>query len=105
MMTEERKTYRANFKSEAVRLVAKQGYSMSKAARRLDVNVNMLRRWKQQLEEQDSNAFPGKGRLLPEQEELRRLHEEIQRLRMERGMLKKRSLFLPTSRLRIRVYV
>ncbi len=76
-MTEERKTYRANFNREAVRLVAEQGYSMSKAARRLDINVNMLRRWKHQLEEQDSNAFPGKGRLLPEQEELRPLRERV----------------------------
>ncbi len=37
MMTEERKTYTASFKREAVRLVAEQGYSMSKAARRLDI--------------------------------------------------------------------
>ncbi len=53
----------------------------------------MLRRWKHQLEEQDSNAFPGKSRFLPEQEELRRLHEEIQRLPMERDMLKKTVTF------------
>lgn len=32
MMTENRKTYTAEFKHEAVRLVTKQGYSMSKTA-------------------------------------------------------------------------
>lgn len=48
----------------------------------------MLRRWKHQLEEQPNDAFPGKGNLLPEQEELRRLREENRRLRMEREILK-----------------
>jgi len=88
-MTERRKNYTAEFKREAVRLVSDQGYSISQAARNLDINVNMLRRWKHQLEEQSNDAFPGKGNLLPEQEELRRLREENRRLRMEREILKK----------------
>lgn len=88
-MTEKRKNYTAEFKREAVRLVTEQGYSMSQASRRLDINVNMLRRWKQQLEEQGHDAFPGKGHLLPEHEELHRLREENRRLRMEREILKK----------------
>src|SRR5688572_10689321 len=91
-MTQKRKNYTAEFKREAVRLVTEQGYSISQAARNLDINMNMLRRWKHQLEEQPSNVFPGKGRLLPEQEELRRLREENRRLRMERDSLKKRFL-------------
>jgi transposase len=88
-MTEKRKNYTAAFKREAVRLVSDQGYSLSQAARNLDINVNMLRRWKYQLEEQLNNVFPGKGNLLPEQEELHRLREENRRLRMEREILKK----------------
>ena len=78
-MTEKRKNYTAEFKREAVRLVSEQGDSMSKAAR--------------SLEEQEHQAFPGTGRLLPEQEELRRLREENQRLRMERDILKKTVTF------------
>ena len=92
-MTEKRKNYTAEFKREAVRLVSEQGYSMSKAARSPDININMLRRWRHQLEEQEHHAFPGKGRLLPEQEELRRLREENQRLRMERDIRKKTVTF------------
>jgi transposase len=101
MMTQKRKNYTAEFKREAVRLVTEQGYSMSQAARNLDVNMNMLRRWKHQLEEQPNHVFPGKGRLLPEQEELRSLREENRRLRMERDILKKRFLSLPTRRIEI----
>jgi len=93
MMTQKRKNYTAEFKQEAVRLVTEQGYSMSQAARNLDININMLRRWKHQMNEQGQEAFPGKGRLLPEQEELYRLREENKRLRMEREILKKTVTF------------
>jgi transposase len=93
MMTQQRKNYTADFKCEAVRLVTEKGYSISQAARNLDINMNMLRRWKRQVEEQDQNIFPGKGRLLPEQEELSRLREENKRLRMERDILKKTVTF------------
>lgn len=92
-MVEKRKTYTADFKRAAVDLVTEQGYSISKAARKLDINVNMLRRWKHQVEEQANNAFPGNGRQLPEQDELRRLRQENQRLRMERDVLKKTVTF------------
>ena len=91
-MTQKRKNYTAEFKQEAVRLVTEQGYSMSQAARNLDININMLRRWKHQMNEQGQDAFPGKGRLLPEQEELYRLREENKRLRMEREILKNSSV-------------
>jgi len=92
-MTEKRKNYTAEFKREAVHLVTEKGYSISQAARNLDININMLRRWKHQLEEQDQSAFPGKGHLLPDQEELYRLREENKRLRMERDILKKTVTF------------
>lgn len=88
-MTQQRKNYTAELKREAVRLVTHQGYSFSQAASRLGINTNMLRRWKRKLEEQGNNAFPGKGHLMPEQEELRSLREENRRLRMERDILKK----------------
>jgi transposase len=45
------------------------------------------------MNEQGQEAFPGKGRLLPEQEELSRLREENKRLRMEREILKKTVTF------------
>jgi transposase len=49
MMTEKRKNYTTEFKRAAVDLVTEQGYSMSQASRRLDINVNMLRRWKHHI--------------------------------------------------------
>ena len=58
-----------------------------------DLFDSPLRRWKHQINEQGQDAFPGKGRLLPEQEELYRLREENKRLRMEREILKKTVTF------------
>jgi transposase len=49
----------------------------------------MLRKWKRKFEEEGNHAFPGSGRLKPEDEENRRLRRENERLRMERDILKK----------------
>jgi transposase len=53
----------------------------------------MLGRWKRELEARENGAFPGKGRLSPDQEALHRLREANKRLRMEREMLKKAAAF------------
>ena len=93
MMTEKRKTYTAEFKREAVRLVTEQRYGVAETARNLGINGNMLRRWKQEYTDSVQAAFPGNGRLTPGQEELRQLREENKRLRMERDILKKAMRF------------
>ena len=49
----------------------------------------MLGRWKKQFEQAPQEAFPGKGRLRPQDEELTRLRKENEILRQERDILKK----------------
>jgi transposase len=93
MMAEKRQTYTAEFKREAVRLVTVHGYGVAEAARNLGLNATMLGRWKREQEAREDRAFPGKGRLSPDQEELHRLREENKRLRMEREILKKAAAF------------
>jgi transposase len=88
-MAEQRRTYTAEFKREAVRLLAEHGYGVAQAARHLGLNTNMLRRWKREIEGEKRPAFPGNGRISPEQEDLYRLREENTRVRMERDILKK----------------
>jgi transposase len=53
----------------------------------------MLRRWKREVAQNANGAFPGKGQLSLEQEELHRLRAENKRLRMEREILKKAAAF------------
>jgi transposase len=88
-MARKRRTYTPEFKTEAVKLVSEQGSSVAEAARSLGVHETLLRSWKQALQAQGDQAFPGHGNLPPVEEELRRLRAENQRLRAERAILKK----------------
>jgi len=92
-MAQKRKHYSKQFKVDAVKLVTEQGYKVSEAARNLGIHHSSLRRWKNELETNSSQAFPGKGHMRPENEELHRLRKENKRLRMEREILKKATAF------------
>ena len=89
----QKRTYTKQFKIDAVKLVTEQGYNLSEAARNLGIDPSVLRRWKIRLETDGSDAFPGKGHMIPEKEELARLRKENKRLRMEREILKKAAAF------------
>ncbi len=91
-MTTEKRTrrkYTEDFKRDAVALVTEQGYKTSEAARSLDINDNLLRRWQQQFEQQTSGVRLNAD----EREELVRLRKENRKLRMEKEILKKDSQY------------
>lgn len=88
-----RKTYTQEFKQEAVRLVTEKGMKLAEAARELGVSAYLLTKWVRKVRESGSTAFPGKGHLLPHEEELRRLQRENRRLQMEKEILKKAITF------------
>ena len=92
-MTRKRKNYSKQFKKDAVKLVTEQGFDVSEAARNLGIHHSSLRRWKRQLESDGNQAFPGKGNLSSDKDELNRLRKENKRLRMERDILKKATAF------------
>src|SRR4030042_1481650 len=82
-MAEGRRKFTKEFKVEAVRLGEEGGRALSQVARDLGVNVGVLGKWCRQLDEHSTDAFPGKGRLMPQEEELRRLKRPMARLRSE----------------------
>jgi transposase len=88
-MPEGRRKFTKEFKVEAVRLVKEGGRTLSQVARDLGVNVGVLGKWCRQLDEHSTDAFPGKGRLMPQEEELRRLKRENEDLKEDRAILKK----------------
>ena len=88
-MGKNRRQFTKEFKVEAVRLVVEESRPISAVARELGIGENLLHRWKKKYEEGKVEPFPGKGRLSPEDEELRQLRRENKRLRMERDILKK----------------
>jgi transposase len=85
-MAEKRKTYTPECKPEAVRLSTEQRYGVAETARNLGINPHRLRRWKHEDIGKPQTAFPGNGRLTPDQEALRRLREENTRRKMEREL-------------------
>ncbi len=92
-MIMKRKSYSIQFKIDAVKLVTEQGYKISEAARNLDIHPNVLRHWRNQLKTDSDQAFPGKGYMASEIEELHRLRKENKRLQMEHEILKKAAAF------------
>jgi transposase len=99
-MRRTRRTYTREFKIEAVRLFQQGGHRLSQVARDLDVDRKLLRRWADELEqEEQGQAFPGKGHLKPQDEEVRRLKRENERLREEREILKKALAIFSVPRL------
>lgn len=84
-----RKKYDKQFKLDAVRLATEGGKSVAAIARDLGVEAKLLYRWKRTLLAHGTDAFPGNGRLMPQDEELRRLQRENALLREERDILKK----------------
>jgi transposase len=88
-MSKIRKTYTSEFKREALRLRETSGKSAAQIERDLGVGPGCLSRWKHQVSQDGDAAFPGHGRVMPEQEWLRQLEHENAVLRQERDILKK----------------
>ena len=90
---QQRKKYTKEFKLDAVSLVNDQDYTRSEAARSLGINVNLLGRWVKEFNQDDGHALRSNGKLTAEQEEIRQLREENRRLKMEKDILKKATVF------------
>ena len=88
-----RKKYSKEYKLDAVSLVLDQGYTVTEAAKSLEINRSVLQRWIKEFQSDDGHAFRGNGKLTPEQAEIRRLKEENRRLKMEKEILKKATVF------------
>jgi transposase len=84
-----RRKYDREFKVEAVKLVTEGGRAVAEVARNLGIHENLLYKWREKYTEDIAHAFPGKGRLKPVEEELRRMKRELADVTQERDILKK----------------
>ncbi len=96
-MAGKRRQFTAEFKVEAVRMAADSGKPISQVARELGIRADMLRTWKRQAESRaglaPGDVFPGNGKLTSQEEEIRQLRREVERLKQEREILKKAAAF------------
>lgn len=84
-----RRKYDKEFKMEAVRLALRGDRSQQAVADGLGISQANITRWVREYKSDGKQAFPGKGRLKPDDEEMRRLKREMEILREERDILKK----------------
>jgi transposase len=84
-----RRRFDKQFKLDALRLIQDSERPLAEIARELGVHPNVLYRWRDQLLADPDQAFPGKGKLKPDDEELRRLRRELDMVKEERDILKK----------------
>jgi transposase len=80
-----------------VRLATVGDRPVSEVARELGIRAEMLRQWRRQAEaragQRAADVFPGNGRLISQDEEIRRLRREVAVLREERDILGKATAF------------
>jgi len=89
---QEKKKYSKEFKLDAISLVKEQGYTQVEAAKSLGIDRQLIGRWIKE-ETAGEESFRGRGKLSQEQLEIRRLKEEVRRLKMEKEILKKAAVF------------
>ncbi len=94
-----KRKYTLEFKREAVKLVTEQGYSQNKAATVLGINSKNVNRWiTESTGAGNGTASKTITTITPEQEEIRLLRKENERLKMEREILKKAATFFANEK-------
>jgi transposase len=88
-----RRTFTAEFKTAAAKLVTEQGYTAAQAARNLGVDPSSIRDWVRRATDHSNGLAPPPTDPAALQAENRRLREENRRLLMEREILKKATAF------------
>lgn len=85
---QQRRRFTEEFKSEAVKLASQPGASAAAIARDLDINANLLARWKR--ERDGLTGRPSAGDVASvSSAEFERMRRELAKVKMERDILKK----------------
>jgi transposase len=96
-MGAKRRVFTPEFKIEAVRLATGSEKPLSQVARELGIRPDMLRTWRRQAQSRaglvSGDVFPGNGKLSSQEEEVRRLRRELERVTQERDFLKKATVY------------
>jgi len=88
-----RREFSQQFKDDAVDLVLRQGYTVTKAARALGIGETALRRWIGERQLQGAVTEPAKVGATPAQTRIQELERRVAELERERDILKKSTAF------------
>ncbi|WP_408064683.1 IS3 family transposase [Yersinia pseudotuberculosis] len=84
-----RRNFSPEFKRESAQLVIDQNYTVSDAAKAMDVGLSTMTKWVKQLRDERQGKTPKASPITPEQIEIRELRKKIQRIEMENEIFKK----------------
>ncbi|MGE5396211.1 MAG: transposase [Chitinophagales bacterium] len=85
--------YDREFKELVVKRILNGETTTAAMARELELHYTTVRDWVGQYRDNGQNAFPGRGRLKPDDDELRKLRKEVADLKEENAILKKAAAY------------
>lgn len=94
-----RATYSAAIKLETAQLVVDQGYTQEEAVKAMGVGKSTVSKWVAQLKQERNGQSPLASPMTPEQIEIRELKKQIQRIELEKDILKKATALLMSDSL------
>ena len=94
-----RRSFSPEFKRESAQLVVDQNYTVSDAAKAMDVGLSTMTKWVKQLRDERQGKTPKASPVTPEQIEIRELRKKMQRIEMENEILKKATALLMSDSL------
>ena len=92
MVAKKVREYTKEFRQEAVKL-AQDLRSVAGAAKKLGIPAASLYAWRSKIQKDGADAFPGKGKVAPDEEKQRSLEAENKRLKLENEFLKKSATY------------
>jgi transposase len=92
------KKYDKEYKFETVRLIQEGGKTVIQVSQEMGIPVNTLYGWVSKYKNSGSQAFPGSGKLKPEDQVRRDFERQIQDLKEENEILKKAMHFFAKDR-------
>jgi transposase len=99
MKQKTRKTFSPEFRLETAQLVVDQNYTQEEAAKAMGVGKSTISKWVRQLHQERSGKSPKAMPMTPEQLEIRELKKRIERIELEKEILKKATALLMSDSL------
>jgi transposase len=91
----QRRKFSAEYKREAVAMLSAPGVTVNQIAAELGIGANVLGRWRRELRQEQTPAFPGQGR--SRDEEVGHLRRELARVTKERDFLREAAAFFASA--------
>ena len=99
MAKKSRKNFNPEFRLETAQLVLDHGYTHDQAAKAMNVGYSTIGKWVKQLREERKGNTPKATPMTPEQIEIRELKKRIERIELEKEILKKATALLMSDSL------